>query len=75
MFAREFDLFASARQEMIDQGFHPDFPIGVDEQLRALTSRAEPSAGGDVHDLRSLLWSSIIWIRRKWPNESARAFA
>ena len=26
---QDFDLFASARQEMIDDGFHPDFPPGV----------------------------------------------
>src|ERR1035437_7886161 len=54
-----FDLFAIARQEMIDEGFDPDFPPGVDEPLVALKSRAAPAADGDVHDLRALLWSSI----------------
>lgn len=55
----EFDLFASARQEMIDEGFHPDFPLGVQEQLKILQSRAELPAYGGLRDLRSLLWSSI----------------
>ena len=54
-----FDLFAVARQEMIDEGFDPDFPPGVDEQLVALKARAAPAAEGDVRDLRARLWSSI----------------
>lgn len=54
-----FDLFAIARQEMIDEGFVPDFPSGVDEQLAALKVQAVPVADGDVRDLRDLLWSSI----------------
>jgi len=54
-----FDLFAVARQEMIDEGFDPDFPSGVDEQLRTIEARAAPAANGDVRDLRALLWSSI----------------
>jgi VacB/RNase II family 3'-5' exoribonuclease len=56
---QQFDLFASARQEMIDEGFDPDFPPGAEAQLRALKSRAAPPLAGDVRDLRSLLWSSI----------------
>ena len=55
----EFDLFAAARQEMIDEGFDPDFPPGADEQIAALKARAAPAADGDVRDLRALLWSSI----------------
>jgi exoribonuclease-2 len=54
-----FDLFAAARQEMIDHGFDPDFPPGVEEQLAALKTQAAPEAGGEVHDLRAVLWSSI----------------
>src|ERR1017187_6273360 len=54
-----FDLFAAARQEMIAEGFDPDFPPGVDEQLATLKTRAVPAANGDVRDLRALLWSSI----------------
>ena len=34
-----FDLFAAARQEMIAEGFQPDFPPGVDQQLIALKAR------------------------------------
>ena len=54
-----FDLFAAARQEMIDEGFDPDFPPGTDQQLAALKAQAAPAADGDVRDLRALLWSSI----------------
>jgi len=54
-----FDLFAAARQEMIDQGFDPDFPPEAAQQLAALKTRPAPSIGADVRDLRSLLWSSI----------------
>jgi len=54
-----FDLFASARQEMIDHGFDPDFPPEVGQQLAALKTRTASRPNGDVRDLRSLLWSSI----------------
>lgn len=54
-----FDLFAAARQEMIDEGFDPDFPPGVEEQLAALEGRAAPAADSEVRDLRALWWSSI----------------
>jgi exoribonuclease-2 len=54
-----FDLAAAARQEMIDNGFDPDFPRGTQEQLDAIKSHPAPSPGGDVRDLRNLLWSSI----------------
>src|ERR1041384_1344676 len=60
---QEFDLYASARQEMIAEGFQPDFPAGVDAQVSALKAQAAaaPAANvrGDVRDLRTLLWSSI----------------
>jgi exoribonuclease-2 len=54
-----FDLVAAARQEMIDDGFQPDFPPEVGQQLEALRNRAAPAADAGVRDLRSLLWSSI----------------
>src|SRR5579862_6107334 len=54
-----FDLAAAARQEMIDEGFQPDFPPGVQEQLESIQSRPPAQATGDIRDLRSLLWSSI----------------
>ena len=55
----KFDLFAAARQEMIAEGFQPDFPPGVDQQLIALKARPSPGMDGEVRDLRALLWSSI----------------
>ncbi len=54
-----FDLFGAARQEMIEEGFDPDFPPGVDEQVAALKPAALAGTDGPVRDLRSLLWSSI----------------
>ena len=55
-----FDLGAMAHQEMIAEGFHPDFPPDVIQQVKALQAqRAGPAADGEVRDLRALLWSSI----------------
>lgn len=54
-----FDLLASARQEMIDNGFDPDFPRGTDEQLAKIKAQAPPAPADGVRDLRNLLWSSI----------------
>jgi VacB/RNase II family 3'-5' exoribonuclease len=56
---REFDLAAMARQEMIAEGFHPDFPPEVNQQVKTLKSQGVPAANNGVRDLRSLLWSSI----------------
>jgi len=45
---------------MIQNGFHPDFPPEVQQQLASLKSRPPQVApGGNVRDLRDLLWSSI----------------
>src|SRR5713226_1505211 len=54
-----FDLSAAARQEMIEEGFHPDFPPEINNQVAALRGRAAALTDGDVRDLRQLLWSSI----------------
>jgi exoribonuclease-2 len=54
-----FDLSSAARQEMIDNGFDPDFPRGTQEQLDAIKAKPAPAPGPDVRDLRNLLWSSI----------------
>jgi len=54
-----FDLFAAARQEMIDEGFQPDFPPAAARQLEALKKLPAPAPDASVRDLRSLLWSSI----------------
>ncbi len=54
------DLQAVAKDIMRQHGFEPDFPPGVQQQLMEL--RAHPpaiTAGGQVRDLRSQLWSSI----------------
>jgi exoribonuclease-2 len=53
-------LQAAAKEIMRQYGFEPDFPPAVEQQLAQL--RANPpalTAGGDVRDLRKLLWSSI----------------
>ncbi|MGA9798857.1 MAG: RNB domain-containing ribonuclease [Terriglobales bacterium] len=55
-----FDLQAAARQVMLEHGFEPDFPPAVATQLAELKARPPQVApGGDVRDLRQLLWSSI----------------
>jgi VacB/RNase II family 3'-5' exoribonuclease len=54
------DLQAAAKDIMRQYGFEPDFPPAVQQQLAQL--RTNPPAltpGGDVRDLRKLLWSSI----------------
>ena len=54
------DLQATAKEIMLRYGFEPDFPPQVPQQLASL--KAQPpqiAAGGDVRDLRNLLWSSI----------------
>src|SRR5271169_2133734 len=54
------DLQATAKEVMQRYGFEPDFPPQVPQQLADL--KAHPpqiAAGGDVRDLRNLLWSSI----------------
>jgi VacB/RNase II family 3'-5' exoribonuclease len=55
-----FDLQAAARRIMLEHGFEPDFPPEVPQQLADL--KAHPPQvvpGGDIRDLRQLLWSSI----------------
>src|ERR1043166_1440194 len=55
----DYDLFAAARQEMIDEGFNADFPPDVSQQVNTLKAGPTPEAGGDVRDLRHLCLSSI----------------
>src|SRR5882672_3088100 len=58
--ASHLDLQSMAKQVMLANGFEPEFPAGVAEQLAEL--RAHPpqvAPGGDIQDLRSLPWSSI----------------
>src|ERR1700688_2744379 len=54
------DLQATAKEIMLRYGFEPDFPPQVPQQLADLKSHPpQIAAGGDVRDLRNLLWSSI----------------
>ncbi len=54
------DLQATAKEIMRQHGFQPDFPPQVGQQLADLKIHPpEIAAGGDVRDLRQLLWSSI----------------
>ena len=56
----QVDLQAAARQIMLEHGFEPDFPPAVPQQLAELKANPPKVApGGDVRDLRQLLWSSI----------------
>ena len=54
------DLQAIAKQVMTENGFEPDFPPQVQQQLSLLAAHPPSfSAEGGIRDLRSLLWSSI----------------
>jgi exoribonuclease-2 len=45
---------------MLENGFEPDFPPQVTQQLTELKAHPPQVApGGRVHDPRNLLWSSI----------------
>lgn len=59
MSAHSFDLSAAAFTEMVRQGFHPDLPTGSEEQVERIRDAKPVTPGGEVHDLRGLLWSSI----------------
>jgi VacB/RNase II family 3'-5' exoribonuclease len=54
------DLRAVAEQVVRARGFDPRFPVEVQQQV-SLLQRQPPAvaSGGNVRDLRSLLWSSI----------------
>lgn len=54
----QFDLAAAARQAVTEQGFEPDFPAGVNAEVRQILSRPAP-LNPRAEDLRGLLWSSI----------------
>jgi exoribonuclease R len=58
--ASHFDLQEAARQAMLEHGFEPEYPPEAHQQVAEL--KAHPpqiAAGGDIRDLRDLLWSSI----------------
>ena len=55
-----FDLVGIARRTMIDNGFEPDIPRSVVEELQSMQTNPQPDALNSLtQDLRSLLWSSI----------------
>lgn len=54
-----FDLAVSARDEMIHEGFDPDFSADVREQVTQLQLRPVGETQDDLQDLRALPWSSI----------------
>jgi exoribonuclease-2 len=56
---QNFDLAAGGREEMIRNGFDPDFSPAVEQQLNALKTQPAPLAGDAIRDLRDRLWSSI----------------
>jgi exoribonuclease-2 len=55
-----FDLQSAARTTMLENGFEPEFPAGVQQQLEQLSLHPPAIvATGAIRDLRDLLWSSI----------------
>src|SRR6266852_4486655 len=58
MTKNHFDLAAIAHRAMVDNGFVPDIPRSVLDELQSLETR--PGAlDSSTQDLGSLLWSSI----------------
>jgi VacB/RNase II family 3'-5' exoribonuclease len=53
------NLQAAAREEMLENGFHPDFPPETKTQLSSIRSASPLNPGPAVKDMRSFLWSSI----------------
>jgi exoribonuclease-2 len=53
------NLQAAAHQEMLGNGFHPDFSPQVVTQLAAIRAAVPVVPGPAVKDMRNLLWSSI----------------
>src|SRR5580658_2305633 len=53
------NLQAAAHQEMLDHGFHPDFPPQIQTQIASIRAAKPIAPGPAVKDLRNLLWSSI----------------
>src|SRR6185503_11384420 len=52
------NLLSLARQTMIDEGFNPDMPADVEQELKVIEKTEQfPESG--ARDLRNLLWSSI----------------
>ncbi|HMJ26771.1 MAG TPA: RNB domain-containing ribonuclease [Pyrinomonadaceae bacterium] len=57
---QSLDLTAIAHQAMVENGFEPDIPRPVLDELQSLQPKPQPDAlASATQDLRSLLWSSI----------------
>jgi exoribonuclease R len=52
------DLVAAAERVMAENGFRPDFPAEVSQEVAALPE-VLPHPPAEIRDLRGLLWSSI----------------
>jgi VacB/RNase II family 3'-5' exoribonuclease len=55
----KIDLENLAHRAMVANGFEPDFPPQVEEQLAALRAHPPDPPDGAVRDLRAMPWSSI----------------
>jgi len=53
------NLQAAAHEEMLEHGFHPDFPPQIASQITSIRNAKPVAPGPAVKDLRNLLWSSI----------------
>src|ERR1700676_1941046 len=80
---RPVDLQAMAKQAMLENGFEPEFPPQVQQELGELKAHPPQIApGADIRDLRNLLWSSIdndtsrdldqIEVAERLPNEDTK---
>ena len=57
---RNVDLQAMAKQAMLENGFEPEFPPQVQQQLGELKVHPpQVVPGANIRDLRNLVWSSI----------------
>jgi len=54
-----FDLNAAAHDEMLHEGFSPDFPPETAGQVAAIRRHPIDGPSDGIRDLRNLLWSSI----------------
>lgn len=54
-----FDLRASAREEMMREGFDPAWTPEINAQIAALKAQPAPPPVENLRDLRNLFWSSI----------------
>src|ERR1700722_19988056 len=52
-------LTSAAHDEMVHEGFAPDFLPGTAEQIAAIRKLPAAAPSDGVSDLRKLLWSSI----------------